>query len=488
MTELLMGMVAAGSRYVALAPVWKMGLVLQEVVRLAIADAFEADNSNTRELQALQAYMLWLSVGVWSGFRRKTEIAVSFCQPVVTMLTWANAFAKFRYSDITPHVDDSDEIVTAKWKSWLEQEGLKRLVLHTFLHDSKVSITHLKNRLISPAQMMLPLPATLDLWHAPNAHAWRNAYLARQPLPDSAQASMLDVFGNLAMLDTLGAAIDKPLCVLTACHALAHEVWHFRQQATLLANWQIQGRRDRWLAHLNRQRDLLDDLTTIGTYCEMNDEFSPWIAFTVEFLAMSLHVSLEDILTFSGKSGEEEARRVYPRVRTWTQETEARTAVWHAGQVIRVARTFEKTRLRDFYAVALYQATLTLWVYGMVTSNTARRSGEKTPVRGQSTNLPTDLLSQTTRIFLDDSNEKAAKTFKLLGQGFPGLKSIPAGMPNAHHWGGTSNFCSLANSKGVMLVSGEILKGNFPESRNGLPPLVENLVNLMNELGKLSGK
>lgn len=500
-TELLMAMVSAGSRYVALAPVWKMGLVLQEVVRLSVAEVFEGDNSSTRELQALQAYMLWLSVGVWSGFRRKTEIAVSFCQPIITMLTWANAFAKFRYHDIVPYADDSDEILTEKWRAWLEQEGLKRLVVHAYLHDSKVSITHMKNRLISPAQMMLPLPATLDLWHAPNAHAWRNVHYARKVLPDSSQPSMVEIFGNLAMLDTLGEAVDKPLCMLLTCHALAHEVWQFRQQAALLTNWQVQGRRDRWLAHLNRQRDLLDDLTTLGTYSEQNDETSPWVPFTVEFLSMSLHVSLEDILTFSGKSGEEEARRVYPRVRDWTQEQEARTAVWHAGQVLRVARMFDKTRLRDFYAVALYQATLTLWVFGMVTSNTARKSGAWTPVPGQSqsqsqtttggaatTTSSTDHLGQTVRVFLDDGDEKAARTFKLLGKGVPGLKSIPAGMPNAQSWGGVSNFTSLANSKGVMLISGEILEGNFPESRNGLPPLVENLVNLMSELGKLSGK
>ncbi|KAI5361644.1 hypothetical protein Slin14017_G083770 [Septoria linicola] len=204
---------------------------------------------------------------------------------------------------------------------------------------------------------------------------------------------------------------------------------------------------------------------------------------------MSLHVSLEDIILFSGKSGEDEARKVYPRVRDWTEDSEARTAVWHAGQVLRVARSFEQTRLRDFYAVALYQATLTLWVYGMVTSNTARKSGDKTPVPGQPlTHYAHDMSSQASRVILDDDNDKAAKSFKLIGQGVAGLKSTGSGMLDLARWSGSSNFCSLHNSKGVMLISGDILKSNFPESRNGLPPLVENLVNLMNELGKLSGK
>lgn len=488
-TELLMAMVAAGARYVALPPVWKMGLIIQEVVRLAMAEVFEADNSATRDIQSLQTYMLWLDIGIWSGFRRKTEIASSFLQPAATMLTWASAFTRSRYQDIIPYPEDDDEALDQKWRSWIEQEGLKRLVLHTFLHDSQVATTHLKNRLVSPAQMMLPAPMTLDLWLAPNSQAWRNIWIARQPPSQSAMPSMMEIFGNLGQLDALGNVVDKPLCTLAACHALAHEVWQCRQQAVLLASWQAQGRRDRWLAYQHRQRDLLDDLMTVHAFCETQQSVAPEILFTIEFLIMSLHVSLEDILLFSGKSGEEEARKVYPRVRTWTQDSEARIAVWHAGQVLRVARTFEQTRLRDFYAVAVYQATLTLWVYGMVTSNTARKSGEPTPMPGvqPSTDTSHDMLAPVNRVFLDDDNDKAAKSFKLIGQGEAGLRNRHGPQEGAS-WNEAMNFCSLHNSKGVMFISGDILKNNFPKSRNGLPPLVENLVNLISELGKLSGK
>lgn len=491
LTELLLALVAYGSRYIALAPVWKMGLVIQEVVRLAISEVFETDNSSTRRLQPIQAYLLWVGVGVWSGFRRKTEIACSFLQPAVTMLTWSNSLTKFRYQDFAPLIGDSDEILNEKWRSWLDQEGRKRLVCRTFLHDSQVAIAHMQNPLLAPAQMMLPLPASSDLWLAPNAHAWRNLYLAKQPPTQSALPSMLDVFGNVNTLDGLTDFVDQPLCVLIASHAMAYEVWQFRQQAQLLSNWQDQGRRDRWLTHLNRQRDLLDNLTAMSAYCEMHENLPPEILFTVEFLIMALHGSLEDIQIFSGKHGEEEARKVYPRIRDWAQDAEARTCVWHAGQVLRIARSFEKTRLRDFYAVAVYQTVLTLWVYGMVTSNAVRKSGDKTPVpnaRTSTTAHHSDPLSAGHRIYLDGTDEKAAKSFKLLGQGTPGLRNQTTGHDLIQPLGGPSNFCSLHNSRGLMLIAENILKSNFPESRNGLPPLVENLTNLMGELGKLSGK
>ncbi|KAK4496952.1 hypothetical protein PRZ48_011401 [Zasmidium cellare] len=486
LTELLLAMAASGSRYIALAPVWKMGLIIQEVVRLAVSEVFERDNSSTRRLQPLQAYLLWVGVGVWSGFRRKTEIACSFLQPAVTMLTWSNSLSKFLYHDYVPLPTDTDEVLNEKWRAWLEQEGRKRLVYRTFLHDSQVAIAHMQNPIVAPAQMMLPLPASSDFWQASSAHAWRNLYITKQPPLQSALPSMLEVFGSLNTLDGLTNVADQPLCVMIACHAMAYEVWQFRQQSHLLSNWQEQGRKDRWLTHLNRQRDVLENLTTMSAYCDMHGNLPPEIIFTVEFLIMALHGSLEDIQIFSGKHGEEEARKVYPRIRDWTQDTEARTAVWHAGQVLRIARTFEKTRLRDFYAVAVYQAVLTLWVYGMVT-NVARKSGDKTPIHTNRSSMllnPSDPLSSSNRVFLDDTDEKSAKSFKLLGQGTPGLKSSTSMQSS----GEMSSFCSLHNSRGLMVIGGDILESNFPESRNALPPLVENLTNLMSELGKLSGR
>lgn len=119
-----------------------MGLVLQEVVRIAVSEVFEADNSTTRELQPHQAYLMWLCIGVWSGFRRKTEIGISFLQPLVTMLFSSDAFTRFRYQEIVPATGDSDEQVNAKWRAWAAQESIKRLVIRVYIHDSQVAYIH----------------------------------------------------------------------------------------------------------------------------------------------------------------------------------------------------------------------------------------------------------------------------------------------------------------------------------------------------------
>lgn len=255
-TELLMAMVARGAAFVSFGPIWKMGMVLQDVVRYAIAAEFERDNSTTRELQAVQTSLMWVNTGVWSGFRRSTEIAASFLQPPVTMLAWSNAFSESRYRDIIPEREDSTETLERKWREWVEQEGWKRLVFHTFLHDSRAMLVHMRSPLITPAQMHLPIPATRELWLSPNAHAWRSAFLTHSQDKATRLPSTIKMFSDSELFFSQGHRTDTYLCRLLIAHALGHEVFSFRQQAQMLQNAGDRRRNDKGLSHVSKLREL----------------------------------------------------------------------------------------------------------------------------------------------------------------------------------------------------------------------------------------
>lgn len=255
-TELLLALVAKGAGFVALPPIWRMGLVLQEVVRFAVGEVFEKDNSATREVQAVQSSVLWVSIGIWSGFRRKTEIASSFSQPPITMMAWSDAFSYFRYKHIVPTLHDSNDVLEQKWKEWAEQEGWKRLVFHVFLHDSQVMLTQLRSPLISPAQLLLPVPAARELWLAPNAHAWRSVFLSRQTPDGGPLPSCMDILGDATLIGSFKAYADKPLCQMLVAHALAHDVFEYRQQSQLFRYYSGRRQRDRGLALANRLREM----------------------------------------------------------------------------------------------------------------------------------------------------------------------------------------------------------------------------------------
>ena len=125
--HLLVAIVSAGSTLISTPAIWRLGLALQEVVRHCVADFFEQDNSHTRNLQVLQAYLISLDVGLWSGFKRKMEIAESFGQPIIVMLRRAGAFAPLRnLTAFTPHRNDSEPTLKSKWRKWVGKESWKR--------------------------------------------------------------------------------------------------------------------------------------------------------------------------------------------------------------------------------------------------------------------------------------------------------------------------------------------------------------------------
>jgi hypothetical protein len=84
-TELLAATIAFGSTFFAAPNIWKMGLALQEIVKLSVTDSLDTDNRLARDLQTGQTFLLWTAMGIWSGFRRKMEVAEGFASVVPTV-------------------------------------------------------------------------------------------------------------------------------------------------------------------------------------------------------------------------------------------------------------------------------------------------------------------------------------------------------------------------------------------------------------------
>lgn len=91
--ELLSALVVAGSANFANRKIWKLGLALQERTRIAIYKTLGHNNSLAPDSDILQAQILWVEAGLWSGVRRKMEVAESAANnlPFVgCMLSWTN--------------------------------------------------------------------------------------------------------------------------------------------------------------------------------------------------------------------------------------------------------------------------------------------------------------------------------------------------------------------------------------------------------------
>ncbi|QKD50360.2 uncharacterized protein FOBCDRAFT_197766 [Fusarium oxysporum Fo47] len=257
--ELLLGIIAAGAVVVPERRIQVTGLVMHEILRAAMAQLYESDNSTTRDLQALQAYLRALEVGAWSGLKRKTEIACSFMQPGYTMLFQAGAFSSPPEQELAGGLDQGAQELDTVWKSWAMRESLKRLAIRAFIHDSQVSMAYFQAPTISYAELNMAVPYPPSLWFAEGSKEWRQDFLRCNSGPR--RLLLTEVLADVTVLETCSGEADLQLCCFATIHALANQ-----------------------------------------------------ISFLLEYVMMALHAPMAYIQRFAGKEGESEARRVAPIV------------------------------------------------------------------------------------------------------------------------------------------------------------------------------
>lgn len=317
--EFLTVLVAAGCICFGIPSVNRTGLVLQEIVRVSLNALSEQDNSSTRELQYLQASMLWLDIGAFCGFRRKMEIAESSLQGIVTALRRTGRFDQVRYPTIVPTAEDSDDELSKKWRRWVEFESYKRLAYHLFEHDIDLTIVNQRQPLLSYAELTVPLPAPKVLWLAPSAEVWRARMLNASVL--ESRPSLRSLLQDEGASLELHQGIDTQIARSAYLHGLAAQIWEYTQQAVLLQDvsdpssqlWS-RSRQQKLYQQLQNTRVTLENVSAIT--CVFH-----------QFSQMSLFVNLETILHFAGKCGEEAAHRAYISLQPWFTSKDARIAI-----------------------------------------------------------------------------------------------------------------------------------------------------------------
>ncbi|XTI82960.1 fungal-specific transcription factor domain-containing protein [Cenococcum geophilum] len=468
--ELLAAMVATGAVYTGIKALQKLGFAIRESVRLAIPKRCDMANSITRDLSILQALMLELEVGLWSGNRRKMEIAESHNQVLLTMLRRAGKFQRSRTVSVRPLPEDTGEVLHAKWLEWVEQESYKRLVFHAMLHDAHASMSLLMNPLVSYAELSLSLPEQRELWAAENAEKWKALYVASlKGIPDRLP-SPVECIQDSTVLPSVQEFCDLQFSSLIILHGFWGMIWEYIQMNSIM-----KARAEKNTGSLimtSRHKDLLQNLQHFRMSMEeWKCKPSSEAVLILELLFLYLHMSLEDIQLFAGKEEKDEARRVFPSLVQWIGSECSRQAVWHAGQVLRVAKAFPPSHLRDFYGIAVYHASLAFWAFGVISQANSIRNHSAGPTVEM--NSP---IAQEVRL---DGNETAdVQRFIAFGRGHANIGDTD-----------TPKIATLSDPEAVMNIMLETLTTNFMRDmqEEALPSLIENLVQLMRDLGKAAG-
>lgn len=342
-----------------------------------------------------------------------------------------------------------------------------RLVYHAFLRDAQVSMTQFNNMSMSYSELTLPLPSSKELWFAKTAEEFKRRYLEAGAGEGKRAPSLGDLLRDINLLTANHRRLDMQFAISVYLHGFWALIWEYRQ---LNSVFRAKADTPNYSSNPNlllssRHQELCQLLQNFQlVVSEWRDALSAQEGLVVHLLQLNLHVSLDDLQLFAGKEGDDQARRVYPTLQKWSESPEARQALWHAGQILRQAKLFPTGHLKDFYAVGVHHAALCFWAHGVVTRATRR-------------NAPSAMADYET-VYLDGEESGSVQRFIGFGHGraaISGPQSLDTSAPVSESL--------VTDPKSCMEVAQEILRANFIDGQEGLPPISDNIIHLLKQLG-----
>jgi hypothetical protein len=262
---------------------------------------------------------------------------------------------------------------------------------------------------------------------------------------------------------------DEQECNLILLSGLWRLVWEYRQFSSMAEGSPGGGT----LMAATRFQELSRCLQNFRLSCDdrgISDANSIRTGLMLELISMHLNMSLEHVQLYAGLEGEGSARNVWPLLMEWIGTTASRQAMLHAGQIIRIAKSFGRGHLRDIYSVAVFHAAIAIWAFGVIPNTNGSISGSS-PDRNTMVSQPQDPI-----VWLDGAECKEVKRFIALNRGFPALRDRQA----------EDEAIFLSNPAATLDISIDILKRNHQDAAlaegDSAPPLVKNLVQLMSSL------
>lgn len=333
------------------------------------------------------------------------------------------------------------------------------------------------NPLMSYAEMRVPFPDSNSMWRATTAERWKAAWSTAENSHANHNLSLSDVVRtSLSQASQAEVDFEAILYTLYGFWGLVWEQQQFRE-AMQSGDMTVDELHDTSNSILSARREpLLKAFAMFRGRLNSADDRDGTTSFAepmlvLEYLSMVLHVPIQAVHAFAGRDGEREARRVYPLLQEWVQSREARQGIWHAGQILRYAKAHQSRDMRDLRVVLVYQASITLWVYGVILK--ASRSLARSHPVGDTT------LDGVVWI---DGEEKDAAVRKFI--------TIAEGMPALH--GGVDSLvaegstCLVEDASSTMRMIILILRRPIDTLDGAQLGLVESITNLMGEIAKVA--
>jgi hypothetical protein len=279
-----------------------------------------------------------------------------------TILRRGKMLSKNPYGSPETFLDNPALSTHQKWLKWAEQETQKRLVYFAMTLDAHNSITRSTKVLFSYAEMKAPLPSHSDLWEAETVSSWLDILQQDVQLRIQQSPSLCQILRQPQLCPVQMSVTDMKAAVVIFFAGFWSLIWEYQQMSAISSH--TQSNNDFVLN--SRYAELISNMDLFKIELANLDVDGAEVLIAQELMSLHLNVSLSQLSDYAGMGTEEEAHSALPYAYLWFQSPKSRIALWHAGQIFRTARLLKPTKLADIHVLALYHATLTLWVWGLL--------------------------------------------------------------------------------------------------------------------------
>ena len=363
---LIYAMCCAGAFKHSARPIQEYARGMQELLRRTFNFHFERDPRNQRSLQSLQALHLALYVGAWSGNAWTSESAQALCGQLDTMLRccgWLDGqrgdWLEEELKEVAPGEEEE------RWRMFVEREEKKRLIHAQFSIECNLGSFTRARPAMAWSEFTMPVLCDLDLWRAESADEWAAKWniKLRSRLPrgdedlyNATMTAMLRHFARMSEdINSVETFAHRTECIrhlpslLVGIHSMIAQLadsrscvaWESRAMKTAAA--EAKAMLDYWWATRELAPESTTDWLEFSTLDITAQELSvnDIYAILFHFTAMMLHIPLREVRLMNERNAESTRRAATNRLwRTWKDKNgeDARTGLWHAGQLIRFAR------------------------------------------------------------------------------------------------------------------------------------------------------
>jgi hypothetical protein len=245
------------------------------------------------------------------------------------------------------------------WKQFVRREERKRLVYAQFWFECNLGVFMRTRPGMAFSELSLPLPCDPELWQAQNAEEWARLWNFKQGARLSRGDGLLDLSATGLLRDfskvyattpaekwALGRQWGDIYVLLMGLHGqvlkfsdnrtVMHETnrsLNFEYQVTkAMVDYCYKCIRVMYREHINGRDDATVEAITF--------KFNHFLLFS-HLVGMMLHVPLRDVRMTNERNFLPTRKAAINRLwRTWKDNNgqQARIGLWHAGQIIRIAR------------------------------------------------------------------------------------------------------------------------------------------------------